>query len=93
MRFDGKNKKKKRGKKKKEKVKSKKEKRKRKTEKKKSVLDDDLYIVLSRFLFFLIIREDSFAIPAIQDSCILELQARFFARGRKKDSCLNFKNS
>jgi hypothetical protein len=33
-------------------------------------LIDDLVIVLSRFLFFLIISQDSFVIPSIHESCV-----------------------
>ncbi len=41
-------------------------------------------VILSIFLFSWSIRQDSFH---------LELQARFFARGKEKDSCLKIKNS
>ena len=41
-------------------------------------------VIHSRFIFFWWIR---------QDSSHLELQARFFAKGKKQDSCLNFKKS
>jgi len=45
-------------------------------------LVDDLVFVLSRFLFFLKIRQDSFVVPSIQDSCLKKQILSFW-----QDSC------
>ena len=64
-------------------------------------LVDDLASHLSRFLFFLVISQDSFAIPSIQDSCLKKQVLTFWWyscrqnlgwRGKKcltrQDSCV-----
>jgi hypothetical protein len=62
---------------------------------------DDLGIVLSRFLFFLVSRQDSFSIPSVEDSCLKKQILTFWQdpcrpnlgwRGKKsfarQDSCI-----
>jgi hypothetical protein len=46
-------------------------------------LVDDLVVILSRFLLFLIISQDSLAIPSIQESCLEKGILSFW-----QDSCI-----